>query len=47
MTEENNFYNIILENINYALKDEKNKTFLDDYSQIKDFENDFDWEKKR
>lgn len=47
MTEGNNFYNIILENINYALNNEKNMTFLDDYSQIKDFENDFDWGKKR
>ena len=47
MTEENNFYNIILENINYALKNEKNMTFLDDYSQIIDFENDFDWGKKK
>ena len=47
MTEENNFYNIILNNINYALKNIKNMTFLDDYSQIKDFENDFDWGEKK
>ena len=46
MTKENNFYNIIFQNINYALENKKNMTFLDDYSQIRGFENDFDWKKK-
>ena len=43
ITKTNNFYKIIFENINYALINKKNMTFLDDYSQIKDYENDFDW----
>ena len=47
MTEENRFYEKIFENIKDALENKKNMTFLDDYSQIKDFENDFDWGKKK
>ena len=46
ITKTNNFYNIIFENINYALINKKNMTFLDDYSQIKDYENDFNWENR-
>ena len=46
ITKINNFYKIIFENINYALINKKNMTFLDDYSQIKDYENDFNWENR-
>lgn len=42
-----NFKNIIFENINFALNNEKNMTVFDDFSQINNFENDFDWEKKK
>lgn len=45
MTKENNFYNKISQNINYALENKKNMTFLDDYSQIRGFEKDFYWKK--
>ena len=47
MTEENRFYEKIFENIKDALENKKNMTFLDDYSQIEDFENDFDWGQKK
>jgi hypothetical protein len=47
MTEENRFYEKIFENIKDALENKKNMTFLDDYSQIEDFENDFDWGTKK
>lgn len=45
--EENSFYNKIYDNINNALNNKKSMTFFDDYSQIKDFENDFDWGQKK
>ena len=42
---EYNFQNIIFENINHALKNEKNMTVFDDFSQITNFEDDFKWGK--